>query len=63
MTRTAATLMISRPASAQLAPDHDEQAAVGAASERVFDIDWCKAGAAAVQGAVRGVAAGAGARR
>jgi 2-polyprenyl-3-methyl-5-hydroxy-6-metoxy-1,4-benzoquinol methylase len=34
-----------------------------AAAGSVFDIDWCKAGAAAVQGAVRGVAAGAGARR
>jgi type IV secretory pathway TrbL component len=34
-----------------------------AAAGSIFDIDWCKAGAAAVQGAVRGVAGGAGARR
>jgi hypothetical protein len=34
-----------------------------AAAGSVFDIDWCRAGAAAVQGAVRGVATGAGARR
>jgi hypothetical protein len=30
-----------------------------AAAGSVFDIDWCRAGAAAVQGAVRGVASGA----
>ena len=34
-----------------------------AAAGSVFDIDWCRAGAAAVQGAVRGVGTGAGAKR
>ena len=29
----------------------------------IFNIDWCEAGAAAVQGAVQGVAAGAGRAR
>jgi hypothetical protein len=36
--------------------------AKGAAGS-VFDIDWCRAGAAAVRGAATGVATGAGARR
>ncbi len=34
-----------------------------AAAGTVFDIDWCRAGAAAARGAASGLAAGAGARR